>query len=230
MGSIDFCTMVIPDNIQCRDEAVAFNTAMCKGDNAAATTAQIKYTTCLSSGGSSGSSGGSSSGGSSGSSNVNTLASFSQQFPDIAYDQTKLNLASNNYINGNGELSAVIAFKNKLSNQIAELQSYQSTLIGSTPEYINQSAYANFRSNINTTELQANELQNRLDVVNANVQNLQSKATGNMSAITFYVYTTITVVMGILCILLIVYLVYMYLDPSSGISSSSMKGGKRPPV
>lgn len=226
MGSIDFCTIVVPDNIQCRDEAVAFNTAMCKGDNIAAATAQNKFTTCL--GGSGGSSGGS--GGSSGSGGANTLASFSQQYPDIAFDQNKLNFASNNYINGNGELSAVIAFKTNLSSQITELQRYQSTLIGSTPEYINQSAYATFRSDMNTTELQANELQNKLDIVNANVQNLQSKATGNMSAITFYVYTTITIIMGILCILLIVYLVYMYLEPASSVTSSLMKGGKRHPV
>jgi hypothetical protein len=213
MATIDYCTITVPDNIQCRDEAIAFNTAMCKRDNAAATTAQIKYITCLSGG-----------------SGTNTLASFSQQYPDIAYDQTMLNSASNNYVNGNGELSSVIAFKTNLSNQIAELQSYQRNLIRSTPEYIDQTASPTFLSNINTVNIQASELQNKLSIVNANVQNLQSKAGGNMSAVTFYIYTTITVVIGILCILLIVYLVYMYMDLSSDVYSSSMRGGKRNPV
>ena len=222
MGSIDYCTMTVPDNQQCRDLAVEFNTSMCKGDTVSGISAYLNYITCLSESGVITGIGGPD--------GTNTLASFSKLFPDNAYDQTKLNLASNNYVNGTGELSAVVAFKTNLSKQIVSLQSYQSNLIASTPEYINKSESLNFLSSIHTVNIEATDLQNKLGIIDANVQNLQSKATGNMSAITFYIYTTITVVMGILCILLIVYLVYMYLDPSSGVFSSPMRGGKRHPV
>ena len=52
-----------------------------------------------------------------------------------------------------------------------------------------------------------------------------------MSAVIFYVYTTATIILGILCIVLIVYLSYIYMEPSSAkssnVSANSMKGGKR---
>lgn len=161
---------------------------------------------------------------------MSNLAAFSQMFPDILYDQTKLNVASNNYVNRNGELSAVIAFQTKLDDQINALQTYQNNLIANTPEYTDQSASPIFLSSISTVTSQTSTLQNHLSIVNENVQNMQSKAGGNMSAITFYVYTTITIVIGILCILLITYLVYMYMDPSSSVYNSSMRGGKRTPL
>jgi hypothetical protein len=158
------------------------------------------------------------------------LTSFSQQFPDSPFDTTQVERAFNNFINGTGPISAVVAFHTNISTQIAALQNYQSNLIGSTPEYKDQSVSPLFLSTISTVTSQTSTLQTQLSIVNTNVQNMQLKAGGNMTAFTFYVYTTVTIVIGILCIVLITYLVYMYMEPSSTIQTSSMKGGKRTPV
>jgi len=158
------------------------------------------------------------------------LSTFSQQFPDIPFDYTQLGLVSTNYINGNGDISNIIQFQTNLSTQIAALQTYQSNLISTTPEYTDQSASPIFLSNVSTVSAQTSTLQNKLSILNTNVQNMQLKAGGNISAITFYIYTTVTIVIGILCILLSVYLVYIYMDPSSDVYTSSMRGGKRTPV
>lgn len=161
---------------------------------------------------------------------MSNLAAFSKQFPDIPFDYNQLGIVSTNYINGSGNISDVIVFQTKLNEQIKALQIYQNNLIANTPEYTDQSASPIFLSSISTVASQSSTLQNQLSIVNENIQHMQLKAGGNMSAITFYVYTTITIVIGILCILLITYLVYMYMDPSSSMYNSSMRGGKRNPV
>ena len=162
---------------------------------------------------------------------MSNLAAFSQQFPDIPFNQTMLNLASNNFVNGNGPISAVTAFQTNLNNQIKELQNYQSNLISSTPEYRDQTLTPKFLSSISTATIQASTLQKQIDIVNTNILNSEAKMGGNMSAVIFYVYTTATIILGILCIVLIVYLSYIYMEPSStkssNVSANSMKGGKR---
>jgi hypothetical protein len=160
-----------------------------------------------------------------------TLASFSQTFPDIPYDENNLIKTSTDYINGTVKLSAVIAFQQKLNQQINDLKTYQSNLISSTPEYIDQTSTPVFLSSISTATTQASTLQTQLDIVTTNLQNSEAKMNGNMTAVIFYVYTTATIILGILCILLIAYLVYMYMDPSfEWASNSSMRGGKRSPL
>jgi len=213
--SIDYCTVIVPNNIPCRDFAVAYNAAMCRGDTAAALAANKTYVTCLA-------------GNSSNSSN--TLASFSQQFPDIPFDGTTFSQAVNNYVTANGNLSTVIVFQTNLRNQIEALKLYQSTLIASTPEYIDQSASPTFLSNVNTVNIQGAALQNQLSIIGKNLQNSQLKLNGNMSAVLFYIYTTATIILGILCIILIVYLVYMYVTPSGSIVSNVSNSIKQNPV
>jgi len=159
-----------------------------------------------------------------------TVASFSQQFPDTPFDSRQLDQVFNNYVNGNGDLAAVTAFQTKLSNQITALQSYQANLVASIPEYTDQSSAPTFLSSISTAATHASTLQTQLDIMNANIEHSQLKLNGNMSAVFFYVYTTATIILGILSIVLITYLVYMYVSPSESGLNTSMKGGKRNPV
>ena len=150
--------------------------------------------------------------------------SFSSMFPDTPGQVIQFQSAYTNYKNGtsNVDSNALISLLNGLSNTVVELNNYQSNIISTTPEYTNTSASQMFLSNLSTTAVQSSTLQIKLDIINQNIENAQSKLSGDISNVIFYTYTSLTILLGLLSIGLITYFVYMYMN-----LSSPMTGGSR---
>jgi hypothetical protein len=183
---------------------------MCAGDNANASAQVIKYQACLA--------------GSNDTTGTNNTNSFSSMFPDTPPQVIQFQSAYTNYINGtnNTDSNALVYWINGLSNQVGLLKQFQSNIISTTPEYTNKSASQMFLSNLSTTSMQTSTLQLKFDIVNQNVEHVQSKINGNLTNIIFYTYTSITILLGVLSIGLITYFVYMYMN-----IPASMTGGHR---
>jgi hypothetical protein len=150
--------------------------------------------------------------------------SFSTTFPDTPPQVIQFETAYTNYINGtnNTDSNALVYLINGLSNQVTLLQQFQSNLITTTPEYTNKAASQMFLSNLSSTSVQTSTLQVKLDIVNENIKNTQSKLNGGISDIMFYTYTSASILLGLLSIGLITYFVYMYMN-----LSTPMTGGRR---
>ena len=89
--------------------------------------------------------------------------SFSTQFPDTPADVLQFETNYTKYIQGttNGDSNALLGNISGLTNIIQSLQSFQSNIITSTPEYADSNASSMFLSNISTASVQTSTLQTK---------------------------------------------------------------------
>jgi len=156
--------------------------------------------------------------------------SFSTQFPDTPADVLQFETNYTKYIQGttNGDSNALLGNISGLTNIIQSLQSFQSNIITSTPEYADSNASSMFLSNISTASVQTSTLQTKLDIVHANLQNKEPSGhtyhgitmPKGLIDIIEYTFMGATILSGILCIFLITYLVFTYMGNSNQMMSA----------
>ena len=162
-----------------------------------------------------------------------TLGYITSNFPDTLPNivTTMMNsrtavakLGSNLDISSN--ISTLTADITDIERQTLELAKINTTIIGKTGEYQNQSASSMFLSRIQQVSTQTDSLQTQLDVVNANLQNTGVKLSGDITGILFYTYTTATIILGILSIGLITYSVFLFMNESGTVVMNPIVGGR----
>lgn len=166
-----------------------------------------------------------------------SLANITLYFPDtppqVSQYTTELQtaqskLGSNQDISSN--LTTLASYINQIDIRTKSLGEINAIFISKTPEYQNKTASSDFLSNIQSISTQTQTLQTQLEVVNANLQNTDTKLSGDITGVLFYTYTTATIILGILSIGLITYSIYMVMtepDIIDTVPFRLLRGGTR---
>ena len=156
---------------------------------------------------------------------------FTTTFPDTPPEEAQFATAHTNYTatNPSGNYDTLAYFNTSLESRISNLSTFQTSIISSIPEYNDTTTARTLLSSMSTVAVKADNLQGQSDVIDMNLANSQLKQTGGFSTIEFIIYTSSTIVLGILSICLIVYLVYLYQTPSTmvGGAITGIKGISR---
>jgi hypothetical protein len=155
-----------------------------------------------------------------------TLPQVSQYTTELQTAQSKL--GANQDISSN--LTTLASYINQIDMRTKSLGEINTIFISKTPEYQNKTASSDFLSNIQSVSTQTQTLQTQLEVVNANLQNTDTKLSGDITGILFYTYTSATIILGILSIGLITYSIYLIMNSEDTIDFVPfrlLRGGTR---
>jgi len=155
---------------------------------------------------------------------------FTSTFPDTPPEEAQFKTAYDNYTatNTTGTSANLSNLNDNLLTRIDKLKQFQTSILSFVPEYTNPSTAPTLLSSFSTVATQNSDLVTKLDLVNQNLVNAELSKTGNLQGIEFLVYTSGTIILGIISIFLIAYLVYIYVGNSATVGGSrslNLSGG-----